>query len=284
MPKKAGSLPGQLRKKEIVDLLDQQGSVTIDELCKKFNVTYTTIRSDLAYLEKCGLLERTYGGATRCSDTHTIEDPGVYRRELHHIEEKEAIAREAVKYIQEGDVIGLDIGSTTFQLAKCLTKFNHLTVVTCDLRIVSFLEYNTKVNVIVAGGSVDRHYHCTSGQPTRDMLSMLNVKKLFLSSNGVSVQQGISTTSLEMAGTKALMMRSAEEVFLLCDSSKLESKAVFSFASLTNIDMLITDTGASTAFLQQAEGIGLKTTTVKVQKKHEAHDEMLPGFEEKFEV
>lgn len=267
MPKKAGSLPGQLRKKEIVDLIDQQGSVTIDELCKKFNVTYTTIRSDLAHLEKCGLLERTYGGAMSCSDdTRTPEDPGVYRRELHNVKEKEAIAREAVKYIQEGDVIGLDIGTTTFQLAKYLTQFNNLTVVTCDLRIVSFLEYNTKVNVIVAGGSVDRHYHCTSGQPTRDMLSMLNVQKLFLSSNGVSVHQGVSTTSLEMAGTKSLMMRSSEKVYLLCDSSKLERKAVFSFAPLPSIDALITDDGASASFLQQAESIGLKTVIVKANQ------------------
>lgn len=280
MPKKAGSLPGQLRKKEIVDLIDQQGSVTINELCQKFNVTYTTIRSDLAHLEKYGLLERTYGGATHCADAHTVEDPNVYRRELRHVEKKEAIAQEAINYIQEGDVIGLDIGSTTFQLAKCLTKFNQLTVVTCDLRIVSFLEYNTKVNVVVAGGSVDRHYHCTCGQPTRDMLSMLNVKKLFMSSNGVSVHQGVSTTSLEMAGIKSLMMRSAEQVYLLCDSSKLEKKAVFNFTSLSNIDMLITDSGADTAFLQQAEGIGLKTVTVKAHKKHDITEEESIGFAE----
>lgn len=267
MPKKAGSLPCQLRQKAIVELIEQQSSATVNELCQKFNVTYTTIRSDLEYLERVGLLKRTYGGATQCAEKRAPEDPSVYLRELRHREEKEAIAREAVKYIQEGDVIGLDIGTTTYHLAKLLTNFKQLTVVTCDLRIISFLEYNTNVNVIVVGGLMNRHYHSTSGQPTRDMLSMLNVKKFFLSSNGISIHQGISTTSLEMASIKNLMMKSAEEIYLLCDSSKLEKKAVFSFALLSEIDMLITDSDASPAFLQQAGASGLKIVTVNAKPK-----------------
>ena len=132
-----------------------------------------------------------------------------------------------------------------------MTNFKQLTVVTCDLRIISFLEYNTNVNVIVVGGLVNRHYHSTSGQPTRDMLSMLNVKKFFLSSNGISIHQGISTTSLEMASIKNLMMKSAEES-ICCAIEQTGKKAVFSFALLSEIDMLITDSDASPAFLQQA--------------------------------
>ena len=106
MPKKAGSLPCQLRQKASVELIEQQSSATVNELCQKFNVTYTTIRSDLEYLERVGLLKRTYGGATQCAEKRAPEDPSVYLRELRHREEKDAIAREAVKYIQEGDVIG----------------------------------------------------------------------------------------------------------------------------------------------------------------------------------
>ena len=68
MPKKAGSLPCQLRQKAIVELIEQQSSATVNELCQKFNVTYTTIRSDLEYLERVGLLKRTYGGATQCAE------------------------------------------------------------------------------------------------------------------------------------------------------------------------------------------------------------------------
>ena len=140
-------------------------------------------------------------------------------------------------------MIGLDSGSTTYQLCKLLGEIGQLTVVTYDLRIATWLEYNTSANVIMAGGSINRNYHCTCGQIARETLSMLNINRLFLSANGVSIEQGLSTAALDMAEIKSTMIKSAESVSLLCDSSKMNRKAIVSFAPLSMVDELITDSG-----------------------------------------
>jgi len=265
VPRQTDGMLAQLRRNGIVELIEAQGSTTVSELCRKFGVTSATIRSDLKKLEDAGALERTYGGAVRTPKA--VSDPSIHQRETRQVPQKKAIALAALQHIRPNDVIGLDSGSTTFQLCRLLGRFEQLTVVTYDLQIAAWLEYNTSVNIIMAGGQVHRNYHCTCGRATRDALSILNLKKLFLSSNGVSIEQGLSTMSLDMAEIKSTLVKSAEAVYLLCDSTKMGRKAIVSFAPLSSVDALITDSGVSPEFKRQVEEAGVTVEVAHVPEE-----------------
>ena len=165
----------QVRKNNILKLVSTRGSATVSELCEHFGVSPATIRNDLRELEASQLIERTHGGAMRSGKAAFEPDNDV--KSVHRVHEKAAIARAALRYIKPRDIISLDTGTTTYQLAMLLGSIEQLTVVTCDLQIAAWLESNTDVNLILVGGQVRHGFHCTGGQTAIELLSRLHVDK-----------------------------------------------------------------------------------------------------------
>src|SRR5690554_6180434 len=172
MSKHNDGMLAQVRQQSIAELVSKKGNVTVNDLCSTFNVSPATIRNDLRSLEDRGAVKRTHGGAISCNKS--AYELNTLQKEVQNVEKKRAIADEAIKQIQEGDAIALDSGTTTFELAKLLVKFNNLTVLTNDLQIAAWLEQNTEVNIIMIGGSVRRNFRCTVGQSAIDMLTVLH--------------------------------------------------------------------------------------------------------------
>ena len=252
--KQSESLLARIRKDAIVELVNGQGFVTVGELCQRFEVSPATIRSDLRALEAGRLLERTHGGAISCH--RAAYEPDTHQKATQRIGEKTRIAQAALKHIQPGDSILLDTGTTTFQLCRLLDGFERLTVVTYDLQIAAWLESNTGVSIVMAGGFVRQNFHCTTGQTAIDTLSRLHVDKLFLAANAVD-ETALSTPTLEMAAIKSVLTESADEVILLVDSSKLGRKSFCRFADLEKVDLLITDTQAPPALIDRIRERGV---------------------------
>ncbi len=118
------------------------------------------------------------------------------------MEQKRQIAACAAKLIEDGDTIILDTGTTTLELAKCLSAKRDLTIVLNDIEIASLLEESTQANLILIGGTLRHGFHCTVGPMAVSYLSELNVDKVFLSSNAVSLDRGFTTPDFNQAEVK----------------------------------------------------------------------------------
>ncbi len=242
------------RQEQILAMLRQNKRVSNTELIKKFGVSGTTIRIDLTELEQKGLLTRTHGGAILKEDPVFGEDSISSRREKHK-KEKELIAGKARKEIKDGDTILLDSGTTALELAQLLSDVRELTVITNDLQIALKLQKFQEIHLILLGGRVRTSFECTVGGMGIRSLQELSVDKVFMTTNALSIQKGATTPNLDNAEIKREMMKIGNRRYLLCDSSKVGTKTVCSFAEISEFDFIITDDGiekeAKEAILQQ---------------------------------
>ena len=239
------------RQEQILELLKRNKRVSNTELIKKFGVSGTTIRIDLTELEQKGLLSRTHGGAI------LKEDPVSSRREKNK-EAKECIARKAREQIEDGDTILLDSGTTALDLAALLNELHNLTVITNDLQIALKLQKCPEIHLILLGGRVRTSFECTVGGMGIRALEELSVDKVFMTTNALSLQKGATTPNLDNAEIKRAMMKIGNQRYLLCDSSKIGTKTVCSFAKIEEFDVLITDNKISQEMKEKIEKLHIE--------------------------
>ena len=242
------------RQEQILELLKRNKRVSNTELIKKFGVSGTTIRIDLTELEQKGLLSRTHGGAILKEDPVYGEDSISSRREKNK-EAKECIARKAREQIEDGDTILLDSGTTALDLAALL---NNLTVITNDLQIALKLQKCPEIHLILLGGRVRTSFECTVGGMGIRALEELSVDKVFMTTNALSLQKGATTPNLDNAEIKRAMMKIGNQRYLLCDSSKIGTKTVCSFAKIEEFDVLITDNKISQEMKEKIEKLHIE--------------------------
>lgn len=234
-----GNLFAEERKIQIVELVNSKKKATVQELCDHFNVSSATIRNDLRDLERQNQLIRTHGGALIKSQTgHEVR---IDKRDVQRPQEKQRIARAAIKLVEDGDSIIVDTGTTTYELALLLKQKREVTVVTNDLKIASLLEQYEGVSVLVLGGILRRHFHSTVGDAGKRMLADLSVDKAFMGANSISATEGASTPDISTSETKRAMIEIASRVVLLCDSDKVNRRSFAKFADPHEIDTLVTD-------------------------------------------
>ncbi|MFC5530084.1 DeoR/GlpR family DNA-binding transcription regulator [Cohnella yongneupensis] len=238
------------RHQSILELIQAEGTVQVSDLSERFNVTAKTIREDLEKLEEKGLLKRIHGGAVVPREG---EEPLLPLQipNLKHASEKEAIALHALSYIQPNDVIALDAGSTTFEIARRL-PIMPLTVLTNDLLIMRELLPREDIRLVVPGGY--RHRNVLVGNDALEWVTKLNVQKLFLSATGVHDKFGLSVFTSELLDLKKAYLSGAKEVYGVADHSKFDRAALFTFAALNELDVLITDDGLDEEVVRRYEG------------------------------
>jgi DeoR/GlpR family transcriptional regulator of sugar metabolism len=242
------------RHQSILDLLQTQGTVQVSELSELLSVTPKTIREDLEKLEEKGLLRRIHGGAVSRSDQTDpmlpLQIPNTKRSK-----EKEAIAIHALRYIRQDDVIALDAGSTTLEIAKRLPNIP-LTVLTNDLLIIRELMAKEQIRLVVPGGY--RHRNVLIGNDALEWLTRLNVQKLFLSATGVHDKFGLSVFTGELLDLKKAYLSGAKEIYGVADHTKFDRAALQTFAALQDLHVLITDDGLDDETFRRYEGGSVK--------------------------
>jgi DeoR family fructose operon transcriptional repressor len=251
------------RKMKILELLNENSKIIVPELCEYFGVSPATIRNDLRELENSGLLKRTHGGAIKNLQTRYELD--TIQKQIKNLPEKQAIAKRAVELVEDGDTIAIDTGTTTLEFAKLLSSRKGITVVVNDIKIASYLEYNTDANIILIGGMIRRHYNCTVGHMAINALKGLNVDKAFMATNGLSIKRGLTTPDMSQAEVKRAMMDIASEIIVLCDSSKIENMAFVQFAPIDRVDRLITDDKIDDRDLNEFKMLGIEVDVVEVE-------------------
>lgn len=255
-----GSMPtleAQARRERILKILRRDGQVRVADLAKALGVSQVTVRADLEALEKEGRLRRLRGGAILW-ETRRFELPLEVTRTLY-AKEKEAIGKRAADLVKDGDVVILDVGSTTTEMAKALPlSLKDVVVVTSALNIALLLESHPGVTVIVTGGRLRPLQHSLVNPFGTLLLEELNADKAFLGCNGVHPERGFTNTNLEEAEIKRAMVRAAQEVYFLADHSKLLQVAAAKIAPLSAATRLITDNKARPEALSTLEEAGLK--------------------------
>lgn len=231
-------LPNQRREK-ILDLLKEDGFAKVIDLARLFKVTEVTIRQDLEKLESEDLIIKEHGGASIKNVEDQVRSFSLHRQE--NLEQKSAIAQKCLEFIENGDTIILDSGSTTTEIAKKIKGFKQLTVITNALNIALLLGVDPDIEVIMTGGEFKPPTLSLTGQKAADFFKGLNVQKLFLATAGISLKSGLTYPSISDLVVKKAMIDAAEVTYLVADSTKMGKNALASLGALSLIDYIITD-------------------------------------------
>lgn len=230
-----------LRRDKILELLREDGSAKVLDLARIFKVTEVTIRQDLEKLEKDELITREHGGAYLKNIQKQVQNVSLVHQE--NLDKKELIARKCLEFIESGDTIILDSGSTTTEVAKMLKGMKGLTVITNALNIALLLGGEPGIEIIVTGGEFKPPTLSLTGQKAADFFKGLHVQKLFLATAGISLKAGLTYPSISDLVVKKAMIDAAETTYLVADSSKIGKAAFASLGALSLIDYIITDAG-----------------------------------------
>lgn len=228
------------RRNRLAQLIKEQGSVRIGEVSELFGVTKETIRKDLIYLDQQNIVSKRHGGAVAFSEAH--ERP-VHDRATENELLKERIAQKALELVKHSSVLILDSGSTVLTFSRMLSEQMKLTIVTNSFPAASaLLEMGNSVHII--GGEMSPITMSTSGMMATHHLNMIKADMVFLGSSGFQSYSGPSAKAFCDAQIKKDMMRNSKTRVVLADSSKFITNAFVQFADWSDIDILITDSGA----------------------------------------
>ncbi|MEK3881726.1 DeoR/GlpR family DNA-binding transcription regulator [Paenibacillus sp. PL2-23] len=230
---------GQRRREAIMQLLKQQGRITISEMVERFGCSEATARRDLEQMEGVYPVIRTIGGAMY-DGMSTMRELHFAEREGLSILEKERIAQLAATLIHEGDVIGLSGGTTNFLLAKLLKSRKGITVVTNAVNIAMELA-GSQIQVVVTGGIMRHNSFELCGPLGEGMVAQLHIGKMFIGVDGISATGGISSYSEQEAQIAKALIKRSHETYAVFDHTKLNRTSLFSIAALSELKAVITD-------------------------------------------
>ncbi len=250
------------RRIKILELLKTHGQVNVNELSELLDVTGVTIRNDLAQLEKKRVLIRARGGAIKLEQNIADEDYPLSDKQKKHLLEKKEIGKKAADLIEESNTIIIDSGSTTYELAKNLKKFNDLTVITNALNVATLLAEYNNINVIVPGGMLKKNSLSLVGILAEKGFKDYFCDKLFLGVDGFDLDFGISTPNPEEAHLNQIMIEISKEVIVVTDSSKFQRRGFAFIAPVNKIDTVVTDKGISAENKSKLENMGVNVIVV----------------------
>lgn len=248
------------RRRGILELLQRERRVLVTDLAERFETSQVTIRKDLDVLHIRGLIQRTHGGALPAQDG-ALQDPSLHEKERLHRKEKLRIAAAAARLVSEGQVVILDSGTTTTEIARALRHHKNLTVITNAVNIAAELAASP-VDVILTGGAVRKNSFSLVGPIAEETLRRLSADILFLGVDGFDVRHGLTTPNLQEAKVNRVMTEIAKRTVAVCDSSKFGHRSLSLIVPPTSVHQVITDKGIARADLQALKKVGVEVTLV----------------------
>ncbi|MDO9458280.1 DeoR/GlpR family DNA-binding transcription regulator [Nocardioides sp.] len=245
------------RQQAMAELVAERGRLSVAALAEAYDVTTETVRRDLSSLARLGLVRRVHGGAVPASSLKVLES-GLSERDQANTAEKDRIARAALDLLPPaGGTVMLDAGSTTSRLASLLPRDQRLTVFTHAVPVAARLVALAHHDLHLLPGRVRSTTQAAVGADTVEALGRLRVDVAFLGTNAISVEHGLSTPNSDEAATKRAIVRSARQVVVLADASKIGSECPVRFADLVDVDVLVTDTAIDPVDRKALEAAGV---------------------------
>jgi DeoR family fructose operon transcriptional repressor len=240
------------RRSRILKLAEELGFVSLQRLVSELGASESTVRRDLEFLDASGHIQRTRGGASFLGDSQTDFDA---RRRLAS-QEKQRIARRTVDLISEGETVLLDGGTTTLEVARYLVG-KSLQVLTNSLPIAALLMNRPEIELIFIGGYVYPKTGVALGEQSVEALKRMHATRLVMSTGGIT-GEGLFNSNALLVETERQMIRAADRVTLVADSSKFGQRALSHLCSLDVLDEIVTDDGVSVEWCQVMESAGIR--------------------------
>ncbi|KUJ68399.1 ArsR family transcriptional regulator [Streptomyces albus subsp. albus] len=250
----------QARHEKLLSVLGAEGVLPVREIARRLGVSEATARRDLTALGRAGRLTRVYGGAVaapRAGHEHPFGES-----EADDGEDKSAVAARAAELVEDGDVLLLDIGTTTLRLARLLHG-RPVTVVTSNLAVYEELREDPEVTLVLLGGQVRRNYQSLVGFLTESSLRQLYVGRLFLGASGVLPDGSVLDSTDVEVPVKRAMLASSRQVVLLATAAKFPGETGLArICGPGEIDTLITNETADPATLAVFREADVEVVTV----------------------
>lgn len=254
------------RKKIIMDILDVEGKVTVRSLAERFGVTTETIRRDLEDLEKLAKLKKVFGGAIKIS-FDGVEPPYNNRMNLYK-SEKKAIGMAAASFVNDNDVIAIDVGTTTLQVIPNLIGKHNLTILVNSVPaltlLIDFINKNLiEGKVIFLGGEINTHQMSSYGPISNKLLKDFYIDKAFIATDGLSIKYGITSFDINEGTFSRMIIDNSKEAIVVADHSKIGVRNFYKIADIDLINIIISDKEPPTEWVDELKNKDINWVTAK---------------------
>ena len=248
--------PGkEQRKRQILEELHVRPVARVLDLAQRFGVHVETIRRDLDELQSSGKIHRTYGSALSASAS---VEPSLNERDRLLVAERRRIGRAAAAMVDPGDVLMVDVGSTTAHFARCLAERGcEARIVTNSWKLVAALVAAPQIEVILCPGQYSHAQGGVSGQDTTDFLRRFHADKAVLSIGGLA-ETGLYEFDPAFAWVKRAMLENAEAKILIADHSKFGRKVMTWVCGLDAVSHLVADQRPDGPILERLAAAGVQ--------------------------
>ncbi|TCL32729.1 DeoR family transcriptional regulator [Anaerospora hongkongensis] len=226
------------RIQELKNYIIANERASLDDLCTLFNVSKNTMRRDINELEKQSIIKKVYGGIV-LNDKKTTEP--FESREEKNITSKQVIAKLASQFVQDGDIIYIDSGTTTMHMIPHLAEVRNLTIITNNLNVIMGSLPYPNLNVLCTGGVLFRTTNSFVDMDAVNSLKKFNISKAFMASTGISITKGITNSSSFEYDIKRYMVEHCDTVVVLADATKLGRVSLTTYCELKDIHVFITN-------------------------------------------
>ena len=245
-----------VRLQEMEKVIRENGSVSMEELCRRFGVSMHTVRRDVAELERRGAAEKVYGGVS-ASDRASRILPAFQERSEMNTEAKRACCRAAAGMIRDHDVIFVDSGTTCSALLEFIDGLSDITVVTHNLNLIQSAVEHDNVQLILLPGQLRRKTLSLTGAETVSSLKQYNIQKAFMATTG-STEKTVTNSFPNEFEIKQAVMATVPERILLMTSEKFGHPGLMNYASFSEFQTVITDRLPEEPYLSSLRESGVR--------------------------
>ena len=245
-----------IRLQEMEKMIREAGTMTMDDLCSRFNVSMHTVRRDVAELEKRGMVSKVYGGVTAIDNSKLLLPTFMERSEIH-VEQEQNCCRAAAQMIQDNDVIFIDSGTTFSSIIDFISNRQGLTIVTHNLKIIQHAFPFENLEVIVLPGRIRRRTLSLTGVETVSALKRYNIRKAFMATTGTT-ESTVTNSSPNEFEIKQAAMTVAPERILLLTTDKFGHSGLMNYASFSDFQTIVTDTTPPEPYLSALRESGTR--------------------------
>ena len=225
------------RQKEILKIVSTKSKVSVKELANIFGISGVTVRQDLNFLEQQGFLKRVHGGVT------FVNSDDISSRLLINFEKKLDIAVKALGFVDEGETVLIESGSTNAILARELVKRENVTIVTPNVFIARECRKSDENSVVLLGGVYQKESESLIGPMVKRCIDIVNFRKAFIGIDGFTREAGFTSRDMMRADISSYIAQKCEQVFVLTDSSKFGRTELVKLFDVEDVAFLITDEG-----------------------------------------
>ncbi|NOX61671.1 MAG: DeoR/GlpR transcriptional regulator [Chloroflexi bacterium] len=247
------------RRQAIIAALEEAGQLSVTELSERFGVSEVTIRGDLQALHRQGLVLRTRGGAMA---TMALPELSFDVRQQQFAAQKARIGKAAAALVEPGAVIALDASTTAHAIIPHLKDIPELTVVTNSLKAAMSLLRLPNVHVFLPGGSLRRESISLVGHPECAFMEDIHIGIGFFGARGLTLEEGLTDVNLDEVSVKKALVERSHRVVIMVDARKWGQIATATFATIEQIDMIITDADAPAELVQAMREQGVEVELV----------------------